>query len=93
MIVERVEVTLKPGHEQDYIDAMEAMRGTLTAAKGCRGVTIGRGVENPSKALLLVTWDAIEAHAAFKQMPGHAALVARAGGFVASAVVEHFACR
>lgn len=92
MIIERVEIALKPGHEDEYLQAMEDARGLLAGAKGCELVIFGRGIENPSKALLLVEWDAIESHAAFKKTPEHAELVNKVGGFVAGAMVDHFSC-
>lgn len=93
MIIERVEVTIKDGYEEDYLQAISEMRGLLASAEGCSSVSFGRGVENPSKALLLLSWDTLESHTNFRRTSEHAQLVAKAGGFVASASVEHFACR
>jgi heme-degrading monooxygenase HmoA len=92
MIIERVEVRLKPGDEQHYMQAIAEMKHLILGAEGCRAITVGRGVEDPSKALLLVTWDAVERHIEFTKTSGHAQLVARAGPFVESAAVEHFFC-
>ena len=90
MIIERVDVTLKPGQEKEYLRAMEEARSLISEARGCKSVAFGRGIENPSKALLLVEWDAVESHAAFKNTPQHGELVSKVGGFVSSATVEHF---
>ena len=92
MIIERVEVALKPGQEQNYLQALEEMRNLLAAAQGCNSVVFGRGIEDPSKALLLLSWDAVDSHTAFTATPEHAKLVAKAGPFVVNATVEHFAC-
>ena len=92
MVVEQVDVTLRPGHEDDYLSAMYEVRDLLSAAKGCRAVSFGRNIENPSTATLLLYWDSVQCHEAFTSTAEHAIMVAKAGPFVASATVQHFFC-
>ena len=65
MFIERAEIPVKEGMEADFAAAM-ATRGTaiLESAPGCSKVTVGRGVENPGKFILLLEWDSVESHTA-----------------------------
>ena len=39
----------------------------IESAPGCRGAEVRRQVEDPSAYLLLVRWDSVEAHLAFRE--------------------------
>ena len=93
MIIERAEMAVQPGREEDLMKAMAEGRKFIAGAKGCRAVKFGGGIENPSKAILLVEWDTIESHTAFTQTPEFAELGALLGGFfLEPPSVEHFSC-
>ncbi len=92
MFIERAEITVKEGMEQEFAAAM-ARRGTaiLEAAPGCSKVTVGRGVENPGKFILLLEWDAVESHTALTKTPAFDEFKALVGPFFAGAAnMEHF---
>jgi heme-degrading monooxygenase HmoA len=92
MIIERAEVLLTAGREDEFIHAMEEARKILASAKGCHAVTVCRGIEDPSKIVLLVEWDSVESHVAFTREPEFAAFGGMVGRFLAGAPsVEHFA--
>jgi heme-degrading monooxygenase HmoA len=91
MVVERVEFQLASGQEEEFMRVMKEHGGILKNARGCRSMTFGRGIENPSKALLLLEWDAVESHVAFtktKEFASFGVLVSAL--FNAPPVTEHF---
>jgi quinol monooxygenase YgiN len=92
MFIERAELPIKEGMEADFAAAM-ASRGTaiLAAAPGCSKVTVGRGVESPSKFILLLEWDAVESHTALTKTEAFKEFVALVGPFFAGpSNMEHF---
>ncbi len=92
MFVERAEIPVKEGMEEEFAAAM-TRRGTaiLAAAPGCSKVTVGRGVENPGKFILLLEWDAVESHIALTKTPAFDEFKALVGPFFAGAAnMEHF---
>ncbi|WP_373080824.1 antibiotic biosynthesis monooxygenase [Zhongshania sp.] len=91
MIIERAEISLKEGSEGAFAGAMKS-RGSalLAAAAGCHSVKVGRGVESPSKFILVLEWDSVEAHISFTKTPGYAAFIELIGAFVESVDMQHF---
>lgn len=92
MFIERAEIPVKPGMEEQFAAAMAA-RGSaiLEAAPGCSKVTVGRGVENPGKFILLLEWDAVESHTALTETPAFDEFKALVGPFFGGpADMEHF---
>ncbi|HEX7874454.1 MAG TPA: antibiotic biosynthesis monooxygenase [Sphingobium sp.] len=90
MILERVELTSKPGQEAAFAAAFAEGLPLLIGKGGGNAGRYGRGVENPDKFVLLVEWDSIEAHKLFIGSPPHQAFGQLIGPHVAGAVVEHF---
>jgi heme-degrading monooxygenase HmoA len=92
MVIERVEFEVKAGMEEDFLKFMQATRGVVDNSKGCQAFRFGRGVENPSKMILLVTWDSVEAHTAAKQPAEYVEWSKQLGAYLGSRpTVEHFA--
>ena len=48
---------------------MTAALPIIEAAPGCHGAVVRRQVEDPSTYLLLVRWESLEAHQAFRDSP------------------------
>jgi heme-degrading monooxygenase HmoA len=91
MILERAEITAKPGQAAGLLGALrEQGLALLRGIPGCHGAGAGTGVENPDKVILLVEWDSLAAHEAFKKMPEYAVLGGLFGPFAAGGAVEHF---
>jgi heme-degrading monooxygenase HmoA len=92
MILERVEIPLKAGQEGAFIDVMNSQGCALLAkADGCNSARIGRGVENPDKAILLLEWDSVDHHTAFTTTPEFDEFKKIAGPFFAGPTnMEHF---
>lgn len=92
MFIERAEIQITPGKEEEFAAAMSE-RGTaiLKAAPGCASVMVGRGVENPGKFILLLEWDAVESHIALTKTPEFDEFKALVGPFFGGAPnMEHF---
>jgi heme-degrading monooxygenase HmoA len=93
MVLEVAIFDIHPGQEEDFAAAYAKARPLLVTTPGCRSARMTRGVESPSRFIMLVEWDSIEAHTEdfrnserFPQWRGHI------GPFFASPpVVEHYA--
>jgi heme-degrading monooxygenase HmoA len=65
MVIERVELPIQAGREGDFEQALQGGVDLLKGAEGCFSVTAARGVEQPSRYLLLIGWSSLEHHMAF----------------------------
>jgi heme-degrading monooxygenase HmoA len=94
MLLERAEVTIREGLEEDFAAVMQD-RGLplLQGVPGVRWAKIGRGVENPAKFLFLVEWESLEAHDAFRQNPVHPEFRQLFAPYSEAGVMEHFQMR
>lgn len=94
MLLERSEIQVKPGLEEEFAEVMTG-RGLplLTAVPGVKWAKIGRGVESPSKFIFLVEWDALDSHAAFHKDPAHPEFLALFAPYAQGGVMEHFQMR
>ena len=92
MVLEVALIDVRPGHEDAFAGAYRQGRPILAGTPGCRSVRMTRGIESPSRFVLLVEWDSVAAH--LENFRGTERF-ARWRGFVgpffaASPVVEHF---
>lgn len=62
MVLEVADIAVLPGREDDFIAAYRGSREQLASTPGCRSVRMTRGVESPSRFVLLVDWDSVDAH-------------------------------
>ncbi|WP_018251602.1 antibiotic biosynthesis monooxygenase family protein [Salinispora mooreana] len=62
MVLEVALIDVLPGHEDAFAAAYTKGRPVLADTPGCRSVRMTRGVESPSRFVLLVEWDSVEAH-------------------------------
>jgi heme-degrading monooxygenase HmoA len=91
MLLERSEITIREGQEEGFAAVMNE-RGLpiLRNFPGVGAVTMGRGVENPGKFILLVEWDHMDAHAAFSKSEVYGPFRELFGPFSTGGVMEHF---
>lgn len=91
MLLERAEIEVKTGAEDEFASVMN-LRGLplLTAVPGVRSAKIGRGVENPRKYLFLVEWESLDAHAAFNESAVHPEFLQLFAPHTETGVMEHF---
>ncbi|WP_100444051.1 antibiotic biosynthesis monooxygenase family protein [Glycomyces xiaoerkulensis] len=62
MVLEVAEINVVPGREADFTEAYRRARGLVAASPGLRSMRMTRGVESPSRFVLLIEWDSVEAH-------------------------------
>ena len=62
MVTEIAVLEITPGSEEAFADAYRKVRHEVAETEGCRSVRLTRGVESPSRFVLLVDWDSVEAH-------------------------------
>jgi len=62
MVLEVALIDVVPGHEDAFAAAYREGRPILAGTPGCRSVRMTHGVESPTRFVLLIEWDSIEAH-------------------------------
>ena len=62
MILEVALIDIQPGEEEAFAAAYREAHPIVRATPGFRSIRMTRGVESPSRFVLLVEWDSIEAH-------------------------------
>ena len=62
MVLEVADIAVTPGSEEDFVAAYRSVREVLAGTPGCRSVRMTRGIESPSRFVLLVEWDDVAAH-------------------------------
>jgi heme-degrading monooxygenase HmoA len=93
MVLEIALIDITPGQEEDFASAYRTARHLVSDTPGCRSVRMTRGVESPSRFVLLVEWDSVEAHEVnFRGSPSFPEWRRLIGPYFAAAPqVEHFA--
>ncbi|WP_322761410.1 antibiotic biosynthesis monooxygenase [Frankia sp. Cr2] len=61
-VLEIARFDITPGQEQGFVDAYRSVVGEVTTCPGFRSVRMTRGVESPSRFVLLVEWENLDAH-------------------------------
>jgi heme-degrading monooxygenase HmoA len=91
MLFERAELLIREGSESDFSAAMN-QRGIalLASVPGVKSVSLGRGVENPDKFMLLVEWESMEAHSAFPKTPVYTVFRELIRAYSTGGSMEHF---
>jgi len=62
MVLEIGDIQVRPGAEDDFVAAYRSVREVVATTPGCKSVRMTRGVESPSRFVLLVEWDDVAAH-------------------------------
>jgi heme-degrading monooxygenase HmoA len=62
MVLEVALIDVVPGQEDTFAAAYTKGHEVLSTTPGCRSVRMTRGIESPSRFVLLVEWDSREAH-------------------------------
>lgn len=62
MVLEVALIDIVEGGEEKFAAAYAEAYPLLATTPGCRSVRMTRGVESPSRFVLLVEWDSVEAH-------------------------------
>ena len=91
MVLELALIDVTPGSEQAFAAAYAQAKELVGDTPGCRSMRMTRGVETPTRFVLLVEWDSVEDHQVFRdsdRFPQWRALIAP--HFVAPPQVEHY---
>jgi heme-degrading monooxygenase HmoA len=91
MFWEIAHIEVKPGTEAAFEAAVEKAVPLFKSARGCTGMQLHRGVEQPSRYRLVVDWQTVENHIVdFRGSQNFQEWRRMVGGFFASPpVVEH----
>jgi heme-degrading monooxygenase HmoA len=91
MALEIALIDVVAGQEADFEAAYREARRQLEGA-GARSIRMTRGIETPTRFVLLVEWDSVEAHEAFRASDAFGVWRGLIGPHFANPPhVEHFA--
>ena len=62
MVLESAEILVKQGMEEEFEQGVRAATPLFLRARGCTGMRLQRGIENPRAYRLLVEWQTVEDH-------------------------------
>ena len=62
MVLEIADFTVKPGTEDEFAAAVREGLPLVAATPGFLGARLTRGVESPSRFVLLIEWESVDAH-------------------------------
>jgi heme-degrading monooxygenase HmoA len=66
MVLEVALIDVMPGSEEAFRTSYGQAREVLAGSPGCRRVRMTQGIETPTRFVLLVEWDEVAAHDAFR---------------------------
>lgn len=92
MVLEVALIDVKPGQEDDFAAAYAKGHPVLASTPGCHSVRMTRGIESPTRFVLLVEWESVEAHLEnFRDSERFTTWRSHIGPYFATPpVVEHF---
>jgi heme-degrading monooxygenase HmoA len=92
MVLEIATFDIRSGAEEEFSAAVRAALALVAETPGHRWARMTRGVETPSRFVLIVEWDSVEAHQAFRDSDRFPRWRAAIGPhFAAPPFVEHYA--
>ncbi|MEU5156031.1 antibiotic biosynthesis monooxygenase [Glycomyces sp. NPDC021274] len=62
MVLEVAEIKVTPGQEDAFKEAYRSARELVKVSPGLRTMRMTQGIESPSRFVLLIEWDSVEAH-------------------------------
>jgi heme-degrading monooxygenase HmoA len=91
MILEIADFRIAPDATADFELAMNELKGVIAASPGYHGHTVQRSHETPTRYILIVRWETLEAHTqGFRGSKLFETWRDRLGAHRNGAVVEHF---
>jgi heme-degrading monooxygenase HmoA len=91
MTLEIAMFDIAEGHEDAFTESYQAARHLVADTEGCHSMRMTRGVETPTRFVLLVEWASLDAHQGFRDSdrfgPWREAVSPH---FAGPPVVEHF---
>ena len=62
MVLEVATIDVKPGSEAAFATAYQSVSDEVRTTPGCQWMRMTKGIESPSRFVLVVEWDSVEAH-------------------------------
>jgi heme-degrading monooxygenase HmoA len=62
MVLEIADFTIKAGTEDEFAAAVKEALPFVAATPGFLGARLSRGIESPSRFVLLIEWESVQAH-------------------------------
>jgi heme-degrading monooxygenase HmoA len=91
MVLEVALFDVRPGTEAAFEAAYRQVRHAVASTAGCRSMRMTHGLETPTRFVLLVEWDSVESHEAFRASERFAVWRGGIGPYFANPPqVEHF---
>lgn len=91
MVLEVALIDVRRGTEDDFTSAFRTARDLVAQTPGCRSLRMTHGIETPTRFVLLVEWDSVDAHEVFRASDRFQEWRALIGPFFAGPPhVEHF---
>lgn len=91
MVLEVALIDVQPGTEAAFEAGYHSVVGMLRESTGLLSVRVTRGVETPTRFVLLVEWESLQAHQAFRDSDRFAVWRSGIGPYFAQPPhVEHF---
>jgi heme-degrading monooxygenase HmoA len=91
MVLEVAQFDITPGAEAAFEAAYRQARQAVADSAGCRSMRMTRGVETPTRFVLLIEWDSVERHEEFRASERYPRWRAAIGPHFANPPqVEHF---
>lgn len=91
MVLEVALIDVTAGSEDAFAAAYAQAAPLVAQTDGCRSMRMTRGIETPTRFVLLVEWDSVEAHEQFRASDRFAGWRALIGPhFAGPPHVEHF---
>jgi quinol monooxygenase YgiN len=81
MITEIASITIDPAQAATFEAAVAQAAPLFKSDPGCHGMALERIIEDPAQYRLLVQWDSVDAHMAFRETPAFQEWRALAGPF------------
>jgi len=73
VVLEIADIGVKPGLEAEFEAGVAKAAPLFKSAKGCHGLSLQRSHETPTRYLLFVQWETVEAHMVdFRNSPAFA---------------------
>jgi heme-degrading monooxygenase HmoA len=92
MVIEIAQIEVTPGSETQFEAGYDSVRQLIADFPGSLSMRMTRGIESPSRFILMIEWESVTAHDAFRASPSFAQWRAGIGPFFAGPPnVEHYA--
>lgn len=91
MVIERAELPIQEGKEEEFQAKLAEVMPHMQVEGGPHAIQVGRGIEDPTTFILVVTWDSPEHHGTFAQTDDFAKFAEVARGYCRDKPrMEHF---